>query len=397
MGYRDLDATTTSALNSIEYSAGEEPWNKVQDLQTFENKDTDVSEYLCNWRQWHGMYRTLPLNHATTNKLALWTVGRGFEAKENTKKILQRITGNGKDTFNSILYNAVRTYKIGGDFYAEIMRDRAGRLTNIKPLDPGTIKIVGKTNGMIKHYEQVMGKTYGEAMQSPALAKWNPEEMLHLSNMRIADEIHGIPSAEKLMQVAKMFHLTMNDLSVIFHRYVIPMIIWEVDSDDDAETAAFKAKTEAAWKNMENIYYPKGTASPDKMSIPQFSSLDPMPWLKWLQDHFVTSEGVPYVILGNSDEKSEATAKIIYLAFQQTIQYEQRYLMDQLKSQLGIEIELTFPASIDPAVLTDSRKNTGKGLGQLDPASNKDFGKDKAAKKQINDLDPAQGEEGTIA
>jgi len=64
--------------------------------------------------------------------------------------LLDTIKGNGLDTFNTILENMIRTYYIGGDSFAEIIRDDEGNLINLKSLDPATMTIVVGENGMLK-------------------------------------------------------------------------------------------------------------------------------------------------------------------------------------------------------------------------------------------------------
>jgi len=371
MAYKDLDSASVSDLRSIEYTAGSEPWNRVLDAFTIDTQDTDTAGYTPDWSKWHGYYRTIPMVRSVIDKLAMWAVGKGFSAKPSAKKLLQRINGNGKDTFNSILNNQVRVYKTCGDSYSEICRDRQKRILNLKPLDPGTIRTRAKKTGMILQYEQIQSKP-NDVNQSPEILNtWQPEDILHLSNNRIADEIHGIPVTESLQSIIKMWWMAMTDQSVIFHRYVKPLLVWKLATDDTAEIATFKAKDIEANKEMENIYIPQETADLERMSIPQYSTLDPLPWIKMLETHFIRCMGVPEIILGHSAEESEATAKIMYLAFQQTIEWEQLYLQDQIKAQLGTEIKLEFPASIDPAIMSDSRKNTGNAVTQTDPTSEK--------------------------
>ena len=50
---------------------------------------------------------------AIIDAMASWTVGKGFKADEETTIILDSIKGNGFDTFNSILENAMRVMQIG--------------------------------------------------------------------------------------------------------------------------------------------------------------------------------------------------------------------------------------------------------------------------------------------
>jgi len=373
MGLLQIDSTDITNQNQT-YGAGSEPWNKVMDSYSIDTQATDTSSYVCDWEKWHGLYRNVPMLKAAIDKLAIWTVGKGYKADKNTKAVLDRIRGHGKDSFNGILHNSIRTYKLCGDSYAEITTDKAGRLTNLKPLDPGSIKIWANPRGIISKYEQVAFKDAWKT-QRVVLNTWKPEEIFHLSNSRIADEIHGIPTSEKLQKVIKKWELAMDDLAVVFHRYVKPLLLWKLDTDDTTEIALFKSKADKVTRDMENMFIPKDAAELERMSIPQYSTLDPLPWIEVLQTYFITAEGIPDVILGHSKQASEATAKIIYLAFQQTIEWEQLYIQEQVKNQLGYKIDLEFPASIDPSLLTDSRKNQGgKGVTDLDPSrENKDM------------------------
>ena len=72
--------------------------------------------------------------------------------------------------------NAVKVYTIGGDFYAEIIKD-GGKLINLKPLNPATIKIIANDGGIITGYEQI---SKGAITKKP-LHSWKPEEIFHLS------------------------------------------------------------------------------------------------------------------------------------------------------------------------------------------------------------------------
>ena len=66
-------------------------------------------------RRWEEYLKTIPELQATIDAKATWTVGKGYTADPITTLILDRINGWGKDTFNTILENIIRTYNIGGD------------------------------------------------------------------------------------------------------------------------------------------------------------------------------------------------------------------------------------------------------------------------------------------
>lgn len=374
MALMDIDAGKITDMNNIKHTAGEEPWNKQEDAYYIDNQESESQTYQMNFIKWHGMYRTVPFYKATVDKLAKWTVGKGYTASGTSKKILDSIRGIGKDSFNSILYNAVRTYKFGGDSYQEIIRNTAGRIVNIKPLDAGTIVIRANNKGIIQKYEQVNSKQTANTLGKKDLKilnDWTPKEIFHLSNERIADEIHGIPLGESLQSIIKKWENILDVMSVVYMRYVKPLLILKASTDDDTEINNITTKLNNTVKNMENLVLPEDVAELERMSIPQYSTLDPLPWIQMLQSYFIMSSGVPDVILGHSQEASEATSKIIYLAFQQTIEWEQLYIEEQVKNQLGQKIKLKFPASIDPSLLADSRKSgAGNKVNDVDPSNN---------------------------
>ena len=95
-----------------------------------------------NWTQQLGYYKTIPELQAAINAKEYWTVGKGVKANEMTEMLLDTIKGNGKQTFNTILGNMIKQYCIGGDAYAEIVRNEDEDLININPLDPGSIVII---------------------------------------------------------------------------------------------------------------------------------------------------------------------------------------------------------------------------------------------------------------
>ena len=139
----------------------------------------------------------------------------------------------------------------------------------------------------------------------------------------------------------------MQDLKIVFQRYVKPLLITEIDEDDPNEVKAFKNKLDQAVESGENMVIPKDTATVDRVSIPQFSTLDPIPWLNYLEAMLIKAEGVPGVILGDAKDATEATAKILYLAYEQMIKWNQLFVEEAMKAQLNITINLEFPASLD--------------------------------------------------
>lgn len=302
-----------------------------------------------NWSQWLGYYKTIPELAAAIDAKATWTIGKGFSSDKSTEEILLKIKGFGRDTFNTILENCVRTYHIGGDSFCEIVRGDDGSLINLKPLDPGTIRIVVDRQGIIKRYEQ-FSKTKGKDK------KFEPEEIFHLARNRVADEIHGVSIIPAVERIILMRNEAMEDYKKLLHRNVFPVRIWHLDTDDASEIAAFKLKADKAGSEAENIYIPKGCVETELAAVPPNSTLNPLPWIQQLNQYFFQATGVPQLIVGGSQEFTEASAKIAYLAFEQIIEEEQLFIEEQVLEQLNLEINLEFPATLQNDMLTDMSK-----------------------------------------
>ena len=334
--------------------------NMTNNVTTYESPSagsTTELEYQGNWDKAYGIYLDVPFLAALIDKKAMWTVGKGFKADDKTMKILKAIRGNGKQTINGIMNNMVKVYTIGGDFFAEIMKD-GEELINLKPLNPAMMKIIANESGMITKYEQWNGKK--------KLHTWDPGDIFHLPWNSMADQIHGNSTTLKLEWNAEAY----KDMRIVFHRYVNPLIISHVDTDDETEIAAYKQKLDSAVELGENLVIPYDTLkSMDKMSIPQFSSLDPLPWMHALERDFIVCEGVPAVIAGSGEEgDTEAEAKMLYLAYQQVIETNQMFIEENFETQLGLKIELEFPASLETTMQEDQSKarnmnNMETGIG----------------------------------
>ena len=182
--------------------------------------------------------------------------------------------------------------------------------------------------------------------------------MFHLMWNRTADQIHGQSTLEKLQTTINSMAEGYGDVKVLFHRYVKPLTIISVDTDDEDEISGFKAKWNTAYQKSEVIIIPADTVKDIKtVSIPQFSTLDPLPWLRRLEEEFTKAEGVADVILGvASKEMTEASGKILYLSWEAVVKYNQKFMQDQIRAQLGIEITFNKPASLEPQLKAEGKR-----------------------------------------
>lgn len=338
--------TTTNMTNTVtDFSV---------DTATTDGADgeTEFEYQNQNWPIWYGYYIKIPEINSAINAKARWTVGKGYTSDPTTKFILDNIRGFGKDTFDTILENMIRTYIIAGDSFAEIIRDKEGNLINLKSLDPQSIKIIANKKGIIKRYEQT-----AKVGRKSAHIKFKPDEIFHLSRNRVADEIHGQSIIPAVIDIIDSRNEAMKDMRKLMHRHVKPVINFKVDTDNTARIKEFKAEMDKAFENTENIVTPLGTVEHEIIAVPTNATLNPLPWINQLTQTFYQVIGVPQIIVGGAQEITEATAKIVYLAWEQTVEEDQLYIEEECGQQLGIGIELEFPASLENELLSDKAKS----------------------------------------
>ena len=343
MALSDPTEIITTEFNDVTYTAGQEPWNKNLAQYTFDSSDTEFNNYIPDWTKWHGIYRSIPEARSTIDTFADWVIGKKLIMDEKTQKIVDRIKGSGKDSIRTILKNVLRTSFICGDSHADIAKDKANRLINLKSLNPGTIRTEANKMGIINKYSQVSNPP-----NPVVLDTWKPDEMFHIMNNRIADEIHGIPELEKTYKIMKWKHQSMGDIATVFHRYVQPVLEIYAKTDDPTELADIQAIYDKATKNMENRIIPAGSIEKvERVSIPQYSTLDPLPWQKFLRSYHTESSNVPDIIRGKSDEVSLAAGKLNVLAYKEKVIMKQIEYSEQIKLQLGLDIKFEKPPEID--------------------------------------------------
>ena len=353
MASLNIGATAVAELASLENSSltTQKAVYSVSALDTDGATQADETYYQnSKWSQWFAYYKKIPELKQAIDAKARWTLGRGYKADPITTLILDRVNGWGKDTFNTIMENMIKVMNVAGDAFAEIILDDNGFLLNLKPLDPSSIKIVADSKGIIKRYEQV-----SKVKDNPNKI-FQPEELLHLAKDRIADEIHGVGIVESVEEIILMRNEAMKDWRRVLHRNVDPLFIFHLDTDDDQRIKTFKGQMDSVRATGENIYVPKGAVVPEIVATASQAGLNPLQWIDNLNAYFYSSVGVPDIILGSSKVLTEASAKIAYLAFEQTIEEDQLYIEEQILIQLNLVIELEFPASLENEMLSSQPK-----------------------------------------
>jgi len=310
------------------------------------------------WTQQWGYFNTIPDLKAAILMKAAWMTGKGYTTTPREQVILDHITGWGKDTFEDIIFNAEVIKRVAGDSYCHIIRDKkTGILINLKPLDPSTIRHVVGKDGRLIRYEQT-SKVKGSPDK-----KFKVNEIFHLSHNRLADQIHGISDIKAVEQTILADNESFEDIKKIAHRQARPMIMFKLGTDDPTKIAAFVKKMDAAVNKGENIYIPDDKESVDFEVIQVNMSSLIFDWRNDIRNRFYRTIGLPQVIPGASGQSTESETKVIYFAFEQLVQMDQKKLERQIWEQLAIKINLIPPTTLSADLQGDERKDATTTTG----------------------------------
>lgn len=331
----------TNTVKDIEVSARDTDGAFAQDETEWQN---------TKWTTYYGYYLSIPELKQAIDTRKTWTLGAGWTSPVVADEVtFEGISGNGTQTFNQVLGDMIIIRRINGDSYSEIIDDANGNLRNLKPLNPGRVKIVFGKNGILKRYE------YNNSDGS--WVKIAKEKMFHLVNKKVADSIHGISDIEVVEKIIAARNEGFDLMRRIMRRFVEPKFLAEVDHSDPVKIKAFMNLIDESVNTGNHIGYPKGSMKLDLLAVPSNATLNPLPWFNHLKDYFFQVVGIPQIIMGSSGEFTESTAKIAFTAFEQSVKEEQRDIEEQIWRQLHKRIELNVAVTLRNELITDTAKD----------------------------------------
>ena len=350
MSDMEISSSTASDLTGTltDYSVDPANTDGPQDQKETRWMDNDYAQNL-------GYFNNLPEIESVINVKASWTVGSGYVADKETTFILDSFVGNGSDTFNTILENMERTKEIGGNSYSQIVRDKDGEPINLKPLDPEVMVHITDWQGMLIRFEQ-NSKVKGKKPK-----KFKPEDILYFARNRVADESHGNTMLKRLAFIILAKNEAMETQKLINKRFATPRWVIKLSSSNPTKIAAEKAKWDAANENGENMFVPLGSVEVEQMTIAPNSTLNLQANIDNLDAKFYEASQVPKIVVGGVGGITEAAVKIALLAFEQNIKERQLYVEEQIGRQLGMEIKLNIPVTIQNELISDQNKDSESG------------------------------------
>lgn len=310
--------------------------------------DGETYYYFVNATKYYGYYLQIPEIFSAANALSTWAISRGYKTFDRkTEAQLQRIFGMGKDTFSQIMWNHEVIKLIVGDAFAQIKR-KDDDLINLIPISPERVRLVFDNDGLLKRYDVWNSR------------EWKPikkEEMLHSSNKRIADQLHGTSQIEASKFIIDARNEALNDERVIKHRDKALGIV-KYKTDKAGKILWTNSQIEKAVAKGEMVGIPEDVA--EILPYPSRSSEDRTGWISYLENFFYQVFGVPRSI-ASSDGTSEVGGKMGHVIFEPIYTKEQIDLENDLLNQAAIKIKFNRPPSLgglQPEI--DESKNTGQ-------------------------------------
>jgi hypothetical protein len=100
-----------------------------------------------------------------------------------------------------------------------------------------------------------------------------------------------------------------------------------------------------------------------------------MAWRDDMRNKFYRSIGLPQIVPGGGGQSTESESRVIYLAFEQIVASDQKFLEKQIWSQLGLKIKLIPPTTLMDMIGRDERKDGASVFNtqqsELNPNTNK--------------------------
>lgn len=301
--------------------------------------------YFSNATKYYGYYLTIPEIFCAANAMATWAFSAGWSADNRTTSQLKRIIGMGKDTFSKIIWNAEVVKLVVGDAFIEIKRNWLGTLINMVPISPERVRVVFNKDGMIKRYD-VWNGTEWRAIKT--------ENMLHLQNKRIGDQVHGTSQIESNTFEVEAIKEALSDERIIKHRDKALGIMY-VQTDTEGKILKAGKAVEDGNAKGELIVLPEGTAKIEP--YPARNSQDRGEWIDRVENRFYRNFGVPRSVAAS--EGSEVSAKMSNVNFEPTYAKERFDMEDDLMIQQGIKVIFEKQASLAGLQRETMQKNTG--------------------------------------
>lgn len=300
----------------------------------------------------YGYYLTIPEVFSAVNAMATWAFGAGYTTDFKTQAELNRIIGMGKDTFLKIIWNAEVVKLVVGDSFVEIKRNEdTDAIINMIPISPERVRVVFDKSGMIKRYDVWNSYKWKEVKK---------QNMLHIQNKRVGDQIHGTSQFEAATFAIDAKNEALSDERIIKHRDKALGIVY-YSTDKEGKIAKVNTAIEKAVANGEMVGIPgiDSGAGAKIEPFPARSSEDRQAWIAYLENFIYQLLGVPRSI-ATSDGTSEVGGKMGNVNFEPNYAKERLDMEEDLWAQAAVRVTFEKQASLGGLQRETMAKNSGQ-------------------------------------
>jgi len=302
-----------------------------------------------NFTKYYGFYSKIGEYKSAINSFSTLVIGQGYTSPQEVQ--LKNITGWGEDTFLSIIWNMIVVKKFNGDSYAEIVRDEdieeTGELINLKVLDPERMAHVMSEQKVIVKYEYTQHNGNKKS--------FDPWEILHFCNDRIADEPHGTATTEAVEWVIEALEEARRDTKRIEHRSTVRILY--VEESDPTRLANLKRDYKDAIKNGDVALFPGNKKDYEFVDLTAPATQARLAWINYLGDQFYKQLGINRAAVGGTQDNTEASAKVGLFSNEAVWAREIQEVEADLWNQLGIRIKINKQPSMMQGMQQQEQKN----------------------------------------
>ncbi|MCK5613220.1 hypothetical protein KAR91_65715 [Candidatus Pacearchaeota archaeon] len=337
-------ATTTDFKNTVP--------DFIVEAMALDIANSDGSEtfvYYDKATENYGYYFNHPQVASPLNSICTWAYSRGWDTRDPSMKAqLDHITGNGKENFDTIIWNHGNVKLMQGDSFAHVIMNKAKNIIlNMINISPERVKTVFKGPRIVR-YEIWDGKDW---------VTKEMDEILHSFNKKIGDSTRGTSQVQSSKNVNDAMIEAFEDERVIKHRdKALGIVYYKTNNTGKIEFANTQIEKAVATGNLAG--FPEGSA--EIKPWPSKGSEDRQGWLQYVENLGYQTGGVPRSI-ATSDGTSEVGGKMGHVIFEPIYTKEQKDMENDLWNQFGIQITFKRPPSLggmQPEL--DESKNTGQ-------------------------------------
>ena len=347
------NATTTDFTNQVPDFIVE---SMASDVANADGSETFV--YFDKATENYGYQYNHPQVASPLDAICTWAFKQGYTSEDKQMEvILERISGNGKETFSSIVWNQGNVAVGHGDSFSDIIRNDNGTLVNLINISPERVKVVF-VGTRIKRYEIWNGK------------KWvnkKTTDIWHSQQKKLGDAMTGRGNIQSNKTVNDAMIEAFEDERVIKHRDKALGIVY-YKTNNTGKIAYANTQIEKAVKNGEMVGLPEDTA--EIKPYPSKSSEDRQNWLSYVENLGYQTGGTPRSMV-TSDGTSEVGGINGHLIFEPIYGALQLQLEDELWQQVAVRVKFTRPPSLAPKTQENAEKNTGQTAIQPNEAEPK--------------------------